>query len=549
MPPPEAALALLPEDNRREQEPILMRTILGLNSPISVGILRPRLFALPALLAASLCWTQMLPAQTPAHKTVQRHKQAVAAPSLPPALPAVAPAPTQPVQDSITIKDPAEFRAYKAASAISDPKAKAVALESFLHAYPQSLVKSAVLDELIDTYQRLNDADGALDAAGRQLQVDPVNLKAIYISVYIKKGRCSKTFNQKIGRSTDPQICDDAADLAREGLSVPKPATSSDDDWKRLIGGTYPVFHSAIALDQILSKRDVKAGIAEYRTELMIYPPEQTKSGPGLWDTLQLAEAYSKPEAEDLEQAVWFYARAWNFVPASLKTPIETKMKFYCKKHYGDLNGLRAIKTQTKTALFLPGTILSTFATSPSGPAGPLWPANEKPLEAAVTWDSHGLYINAANSSLQQILKDVATVTGATVEGLDADERIFGSYGPGKAHEVLTQLLHGTSYNVIMIGDQGEGTPREILLSSRHAAGGTTVAANPTPNGDDETDADDQPQQQPQPPMRPGFGPGGQRTPQQMQQEMQQRQQQIQQRQQQGQPPLPPQPQPPNNPQ
>jgi hypothetical protein len=160
----------------------------------------------------------------------------------------------------------------------------------------------------------------------------------------------------------------------------------------------------------------------------------------------------------------------------------------------------------------------------------PLWPANEKPVEAAVTWNGQGLRISAANSSLRQILEDVASATGATVEGIETDQRIFGVYGPGKARDVLTQLLHGTSYNVLMIGEQGEGTPREIVLSLRkHATVGTAVAANPSSKGDDDDDADDQPQppQQP-PPMRPGFGPHG-RTPPEVQQEMQQRQQQGQQ--------------------
>jgi hypothetical protein len=145
-----------------------------------------------------------------------------------------------------------------------------------------------------------------------------------------------------------------------------------------------------------------------------------------------------------------------------------------------------------------------------------MWPANEKPTAASVTWDSQGLYVSANNSSLRQILREVATVTGATVEGLDTDERIFGDYGPGKAHEVLSQLLQGTSYNVLMIGDQGEGTPREIVLSSRHAADGTAAAGNPTPKADEDSETDEQPQQPPQqPPARPPFGPGGQRNPQQ----------------------------------
>ena len=74
-------------------------------------------------------------------------------------------APMLRAQDSITIKDPAEFNSYQTASQQSDPTAKAAALESFLETYPQSVVKTAVLDQLIDTYQGLGDADKTLSAA------------------------------------------------------------------------------------------------------------------------------------------------------------------------------------------------------------------------------------------------------------------------------------------------------------------------------------------------------------------------------------------------
>src|SRR5664280_16023 len=96
-------------------------------------------------------------------------------------------------QDSITIKDPAEFNAYQLASTQADPKTKASQLEGFLTTYPQSVVKPAVLDSLIDTYQGLNDAAQTLSAASRLLQVDPSNMKAIFISVLIKKSQCAKT--------------------------------------------------------------------------------------------------------------------------------------------------------------------------------------------------------------------------------------------------------------------------------------------------------------------------------------------------------------------
>jgi hypothetical protein len=155
-------------------------------------------------------------------------------------------------------------------------------------------------------------------------------------------------------------------------------------------------------------------------------------------------------------------------------------------------------------------------AATPPAPELPKWPANEKPVPASITWDSQGLRIDAANSSLEQILMEVATLTGAKLEGFDADQRVFGAFGPGPARDVLSQLLIGSGYNVMMIGDQGQGTPRRIVLSSPHGRG-TTPAATPAPaSSDEDADTEEQPQQQPQqypPPIRPGFPPGG-RTPQ-----------------------------------
>src|ERR1039458_2321572 len=269
-------------------------------------------------------------------------------------------APMLRAQDSIVIKDPAEFNTYQMATSQADPKAKAVALESFLKAYPQSVVKNSVLDSLIDTYQGLQDADNTLIAASRLLQVDPSNMKAIFMSVLIKKSQCAK--------SQDAQTCDDAGLLAGKGLAAVKPAATSDADWKKLISGTYPVFHSAIALDDITSKKDIKGGISEYRTELMLYAPEQTTTWPsqGLWDTLQLAEAYTKSDSPDhLVQAVWFYARAWNYA-TPIKAQIEKKMNYYYQKYHGNLDGLDAVKTQAAATLFPPGDFKLSPAATPA---------------------------------------------------------------------------------------------------------------------------------------------------------------------------------------
>lgn len=182
---------------------------------------------------------------------------------------------------------------------------------------------------------------------------------------------------------------------------------------------------------------------------------------------------------------------------------------------------------------------------TPPPPPLPLWPANESPSHASVTWDSHGLRIEASNSSLQQILNDVSMRTGTKVEGLGSDQRVYGSYGPGQAREVISQLLQGSGYNVLLAGDLGSGAPRQILLSPRRQEGGSPAAANSPQddsNPDDEIPENNEVEEQPQPPPqepipmqpvpaggRPGFGPNGPiRTPQQVMEEMQQQQQQQQ---------------------
>jgi hypothetical protein len=179
---------------------------------------------------------------------------------------------------------------------------------------------------------------------------------------------------------------------------------------------------------------------------------------------------------------------------------------------------------------------------APVAPPPPNWPANDMPGAASVVFDSRGLLVVASNSSLSQILKEVSIETGAKVEGMDADQRIFGTYGPGPARDVISQLLDGSGYDVLMIGDRGEGTPRRIVLTDRSGSSAKTTANNtPSPNHED-TDADQsapepepQPEQEePQPTQNGAAPPVPMRTPQQIMQEIQERQRQQQNAQQQG---------------
>lgn len=151
----------------------------------------------------------------------------------------------------------------------------------------------------------------------------------------------------------------------------------------------------------------------------------------------------------------------------------------------------------------------------------------QPPAPATVTAGNNELTVKADNSSLAQILHQVSSQTGMKLDGLGGDERVFGSFGPGAPREVLTALLNGTSYNILMVGDLPNGAPRELLLTSRASAGGSAPPNanpaqahnpdedNPDENGNpDDSSSDEAPPMQYTPPSIAPSTPPQRATPQ-----------------------------------
>lgn len=183
-------------------------------------------------------------------------------------------------------------------------------------------------------------------------------------------------------------------------------------------------------------------------------------------------------------------------------------------------------------------------ANTPSSP-GTAPSLLDQPSEPAkVDLKAGKLTVRAANSSLSDILRQVSKASGMKIEGLQAgkDQRVFGIYGPGTPRDVLSDLLDGSGYNVMMLGQMPSGVPRQLALTSRTAPG---AAPNPpqqaaTDNSQDDSQDDSQPTQYPDdqqnnyaPPQGPPEMRNGLRTPQQILQELQRMHQQQQQEQQQ----------------
>ena len=114
--------------------------------------------------------------------------------------------------------------------------------------------------------------------------------------------------------------------------------------------------------------------------------------------------------------------------------------------------------------------------------------------DAQIVFADGNLSIHADNSSLAAILHQVASNSGMKIEGLGGDERVFGNFGPGAPRDVLADLLVGTAYNQVLLGDLSNGAPRELILSPTTRGGAGAPAASPAPqanaNADDGNEAD-----------------------------------------------------------
>jgi len=193
-------------------------------------------------------------------------------------------------------------------------------------------------------------------------------------------------------------------------------------------------------------------------------------------------------------------------------------------------------------------------------PAPPPPPPTLEQMPASppqVVYRDDKLTIIAGNSTLGDILREVAHQTGAQIDvPAGASERVVMHLGPGPARQVLSQLLDGSRFNYVLLGSVADpGGVKQIILSVKPAAPapGTAVAnqssfspgnsaqfsaqnqgddADSSDDDDSDTSDSDNPpetqpaQPQPQQPQAPAV-----KTPQQMLEELQR---QLQQQQQQG---------------
>lgn len=261
---------------------------------------------------------------------------------------------------SVQLSQP-EYNAYTNATSQTDPKAKAAALEAFLQQYPQSSVKSAVLELLMGAYSSFDPAK-TLEAADKVLQVDPNNIRALALETGIRKNQGDQ--------ATDPAqkaaAYGQAASFAQRGLKATKPADMQQADFDNVKKQVTPYFYSAIGVDA-LTRKDMPAAISAYESELKSVDPETTKQpAPFLQDTFFLAQAYYGSTPPDYLKCSFYATRTATYAPDQFKATFQPLASYCYKKYHGGDDGYDAMKAAAAANVFYPANLVVKPAPTPA---------------------------------------------------------------------------------------------------------------------------------------------------------------------------------------
>ncbi len=255
-----------------------------------------------------------------------------------------------------------EYNAYNNVTTATDPAAKAAAAETFLTQFPQSSVKTAVLETLMGAYGQANNIPKALDAADRLLASDPNNFSALFLETYLLKAQG----DSMAAAPTRQTKYSKPASFATRGLAATNPAAADQAQFDQLKTRATPTFYSAVGIDA-LQKKDFPAAISAYTSELKAVPEDQAKQpGPILQDTYYLGTAYYQSTPPDYLACTFYASRAVAFAPDQFKPQFQPVATYCYKKYHGGDDGYDAVKTAAAASVTMPDTLKTSVTPAPT---------------------------------------------------------------------------------------------------------------------------------------------------------------------------------------
>jgi tetratricopeptide (TPR) repeat protein len=227
-----------------------------------------------------------------------------------------------------TIKDPAEYNAYVNAVQQQDPNGKVSALEAFLTQYPNSVMKSSALEQLMGTYQQTGNQAKVIDTAKRLQAADPNNLRALALLTYLSR---QAVMGGNTAALTDLQTyCAKGLDAVKANQ---KPAGMKDEDFEKLKKDTSQIFNGGCGFAALQNKDFDHA--QEYMKAAVDQEPND------LQNVYPLATAYLSANPPKSVEGICYLARAVSLAPAgsAAQTQIQKYFQSVYKNYHGSEEG------------------------------------------------------------------------------------------------------------------------------------------------------------------------------------------------------------------
>lgn len=199
------------------------------------------------------------------------------------------------------IKDPAEYNAYITALNMTDPAAKAQAMENFVKQYPNSIVKIEALEQAMAAYQQLNNAAKVESTAKTLLQINPNNVRALAIVTFIDRASVTSGQANKL-----QDMCSEADKGIAALPTWSKPEGMKDPEFDKLKTQMTGIFEGAAGFCNLQQKN--------YAAAIQHYEKSGAVASNNMGDIYQLgiAELESTPINKN---GFWHIAKAYALAP------------------------------------------------------------------------------------------------------------------------------------------------------------------------------------------------------------------------------------------
>jgi len=235
--------------------------------------------------------------------------------------PALAPSAQQRSENQKIIRDPAEYNAYKTAVNMREPAQKAAALEAFVRAYPDSVVKIDALEHAMAAYQQTGNTAKLEETAKRVLALQPSNVRALAITTYL-------------GRTYKTEHFEDVCSNAQKGLQeMPRwqgPEGIPEGESHKLGAQMAAIFNGAAGFCALQAK-NYSAAREYYVKALQINPNNMV-------DAYQLGITDLEMNPID-PNGFWYIAKAMNLARAQGNNDASQGMETYAKDKYHSYHG------------------------------------------------------------------------------------------------------------------------------------------------------------------------------------------------------------------